>query len=37
MYNFYDHSPIIVFNIKHNGYYPLFEFYLNNLFTVNYN
>ena len=29
--------PIIIFNNKHNGYYPLFDFYLNSLFTVNYN
>ena len=28
---------IIIFNNKHNGYYPLFDFYLNSLFTVNYN
>ena len=28
---------IIIFNNKHNGYYPLIDFYLNSLFTVNYN
>ena len=28
---------IIIFNKIHNGYYPLFNFYLNSLFTVNYN
>ena len=28
---------IIIFNDKHNGYYPLIDFYLNSLFTVNYN
>ena len=27
----------IIFNNKDNGYYPLFDFYLNGLFTVNYN
>ena len=27
---------IIIFNNKHNGYYPSFDFYLNSLFTVNY-
>ena len=26
---------IIFFNNKDNGYYPLFDFYLNSLFTVN--
>ena len=29
--------PIIIFNNKHNGYFPLFDFYPNGLFTVNYN
>ena len=28
---------IIIFNNKDNAYYPLFDFYLNGLFTVNYN
>ena len=27
----------IIFNNKHNGYYPLIDFYLNSLFIVNYN
>ena len=28
---------IIIFKNKHIGYYSLFDFYLNSLFTVNYN
>ena len=28
---------IIIFNNKYNGYYSLIDFYLNSLFTVNYN
>ena len=28
---------LVIFNNKHNGYYPLFDLYPNSSFTVNFN